>query len=75
MNSEQTGIKVCIALAGRIPVQVIGTVKKGDMLTTSDIPGFATKATNPILGAIIGKALENKTYAEPGVIQVAVSRA
>jgi hypothetical protein len=75
MNSEQTGIKVCIALAGRIPVQVIGTVKKGDMLTTSDIPGFATKATNPTLGSIIGKALENKTYTESGVVQVAVGRA
>jgi hypothetical protein len=75
MNSEQTGIKVCIALAGRIPVQVIGTVKKGDMLTTSDIPGFATKATNPTLGSIIGKALENKSYNDPGAIQVAVGRA
>jgi hypothetical protein len=75
MNSQQTGIKVCIALAGRIPVQVIGTVKKGDMLTTSSIPGFATKATNPTIGSIIGKALENKTYDESGVIQVAVGRA
>ena len=45
------------------------------MLTTSDVPGYAVKATNPTLGAIIGKALENKTYTEPGVIQVAVSRA
>jgi hypothetical protein len=75
MNSEQSGIKVCIALVGRIPVQVIGTVKKGDMLTTSEIPGFATKAINPTLGSIIGKALENKTSNEPGVIQVAVGRA
>ena len=75
MNSQQTGIKVCIALAGRIPVQVIGTVKKGDMLTTSGIPGFATKATNPTIGSIIGKALENKTYDDSGVIQVAVGRA
>jgi hypothetical protein len=75
MNSEQTGIKVCIALVGRIPVQVLGLVSKGDMLTTSDVPGYAVKATNPTLGAIIGKALENKTYTEPGVIQVAVSRA
>jgi hypothetical protein len=75
MNSEQSGIKVCIALVGRIPVQVIGTVKKGDMLTTSEIPGFATKAINPTLGSIIGKALENKTSNESGVIQVAVGRA
>jgi hypothetical protein len=33
------------------------------------------KATNPTLGAIIGKALENKDYGEAGVIQIAVGRA
>jgi hypothetical protein len=45
------------------------------MLTTSNIPGFATKAINPTLGSIIGKALENKAYTESGVVQVAVGRA
>ena len=75
MNSEQTGIKVCIALAGRIPCKVIGRVKKGDLLTTSATVGYAMKATNPTLGAIIGKALENKDYGEAGVIQIAVGRA
>jgi hypothetical protein len=74
MNSEQTGIKVCIALAGRVPVKVIGRVKKGDMLTTSATPGYAVKALSPTLGAVIGKALEDKDYGEAGVIQVAVGR-
>ena len=74
MNSEQTGIKVCIALAGRVPCKVIGRVKKGDMLTTSATPGYAVKALNPTLGAVIGKALEDKDYGEAGVIQVAVGR-
>jgi hypothetical protein len=74
MNTEQTGIKVCVALAGRIPCQVVGRVKKGDMLTTSATPGCAVKATNPTLGAIIGKALEDKDYGEAGVIQIAVGR-
>jgi hypothetical protein len=74
MNSEQTGIKVCLALAGRVPCKVIGRVKKGDMLTTSATPGYAVKALNPTLGSIIGKALENKDYGEAGVIQVAVGR-
>lgn len=74
MNSEQTGIKVCIALAGRIPVKVVGRVKKGDMLTTSATPGYAVKAINPTLGSIVGKALEDKDYSEAGVIQVSIGR-
>jgi hypothetical protein len=74
MNGEQTGIKVCIALAGRVPVKVIGRVKKGDMLTTSATAGYAVKALNPTLGAVIGKALEDKDYGEAGMIQVAVGR-
>jgi hypothetical protein len=74
MNAEQSGIKVCIALAGRIPCKVIGRVNKGDLLTTSATAGYAVRATNPTLGAIIGKALENKDYGEAGVIQVAVGR-
>lgn len=74
MNEGQTGIKVCIALAGRVPVKVVGRVKKGDMLTTSATAGYAVKALTPTLGAIIGKALEDKDYGEAGVIQVAVGR-
>jgi hypothetical protein len=75
MNSEQVGLKVCIALAGRVPCKVIGRVKKGDMLTTSATLGYAVKALNPTLGSIIGKALEDKDYGEAGVIQIAVGRA
>ena len=74
MNAEQKGIKVCIALAGRVPVKVIGRVNKGDMLTTSATPGYAVRANTPTLGAIIGKALEDKDYGEAGVIQVAIGR-
>jgi len=74
MNADQTGIKVCIALAGRVPCKVVGRVKKGDMLTTSATPGCAVRVTTPTLGAIIGKALEDKDYGEAGVIQVAVGR-
>ena len=49
-------------------------VKKGDMLTTSATAGYAVKALNPTLGAVIGKALEDKDYGEAGMIQVAVGR-
>ena len=74
MNSEQTGIKVCIALAGRVPCWVVGRVKKGDLLTTATSVGCAMKANNPVLGSIIGKALEDKDTGEAGIIQVAVGR-
>ena len=74
MNEGQTGLRVCIALAGRVPCKVVGRVKKGDMLTTSSTPGYAVKATDPKLGSIIGKALEDKDNGEAGVIQVAVGR-
>ena len=74
MNQEQKGIKVCIALAGRVPCKVIGRVKKGDMITTSATAGYAVRATEPKLGAVIGKALEDKDYGEAGMIQVAIGR-
>ena len=75
MNQGLEGMRVCIALIGRVPCKVIGRVKKGDMLTTSATPGYAVKALNPTLGAIIGKALEDKDYGEAGVIEIAVGRA
>ena len=75
MNSDLEGTRACLALAGRIPCKVVGRVKKGDMLTTSATPGCAVKALNPTLGAIVGKALEDKDYGEVGVIEIAVGRA
>ena len=64
----------CIALQGRVPVKVLGRIRKGDMLTTADQPGYATKAIDPKLGTIIGKALEDKDYVEAGIVEVAVGR-
>ena len=58
-----------LALAGRVPVKVSaenGAIRRGDLLTTSDTPGHAMRAT-PIEvngiefyapGTIIGKAME-----------------
>jgi filamentous hemagglutinin len=74
MNASLEGTRACLALQGRIPVKVIGTVRKGDMLTTSNTPGYAIKAMNPTVGTIIGKALENKDDPGMGVIQVAIGR-
>ena len=75
MNNEQKGIKICIALAGRVPCWVVGRVKKGDLLTTATTLGCAMKANTPTLGSIVGKALEDKDFSEAGIIQIAVGRA
>ncbi len=53
------GKKPPVALAGRVPVKVSlenGSIKPGDYLTTSSIPGVAMKATDA--GQTIGVALE-----------------
>jgi hypothetical protein len=74
MNGACPGLKNQIALQGRVPVKVVGRVKKGDMLTTAATPGYAVKANDPKLGSIIGKALVDKDYGEAGIIEVAVGR-
>jgi site-specific recombinase XerD len=58
-----------LALTGHVPVKVStknGSIKKGDYLTSSDIPGVAVKAVKP--GTVIGKSLENYSNPDPGSI-------
>jgi hypothetical protein len=73
MNSELDG-GVYIALTGRVPCKVVGTIKKGDMLVASGAPGVATAEKNPALGSVIGKALEDYNGQTIGVIEVVVGR-
>jgi hypothetical protein len=77
MNATQTGHNVIpVALTGRVPCSVVGTIVKGDRLVASDIPGVA-QPLNPTQyqpACIIGKALENYSSDQPGVIEVAVGR-
>ena len=67
---------VKVALTGRVPCQIIGTVQKGDRLVASDIPGVAQKLdlSKYEPGCIIGKSLENYDSTEVGIIEVAVGR-
>jgi len=61
-----------IALKGRVPCKVIGTINKGDILVTSAHPGYATASGgNEHVGAIIGKALENHSEGF-GIIEILV---
>lgn len=60
-----------IALKGRVPCKVVGPIKKGDLLVTSAHPGYACVGQNVFSGAVIGKALEDKSEGF-GVIEVKV---
>ena len=77
MNAAHPGENViAVALVGRVPCQVVGTITKGDRLVASDVAGVATvldeQAYKP--GCIIGKALQNYDSTEVGTIEVAVGR-
>jgi len=75
MNFECPGIKVCIALQGRVPVKVVGKVKKGDMLVTSSIPGVAVVAGADVkVGTVIGKAISSYDSDHIGVVEVSIGR-
>jgi hypothetical protein len=63
-----------IALQGRVPCKVLGRVKKGDMLVTSAIEGYAVVATDPRVGTVIGKSLVDKDTDGKDIIEVVVGR-
>jgi phage tail protein X len=73
MNSSCPGENiVALALQGRVPCHVRGSIKKGDMLISAG-NGFAQASISPVLGTVIGKSLENFDGIE-GIIEVAVGR-
>jgi hypothetical protein len=77
MNSGLLGTFVTVvALTGRVPCQVVGTINKGDCLVASDFPGVATAldANKYQPGTIIGKSLENYSSDDVGTIEIVVGR-
>lgn len=74
MNVDCAGIRVAIALQGRVPCKVIGKIKKGDLLIVSQVPGAATSSNDPKPGSIIGKALSNYDSDRIGTIEVLVGK-
>jgi len=75
MNSHCAGeFVVAIAMQGRVPCKVLGKVEKGDILVTSATPGYAIVNNDATAGRIIGKALENKSTNDKGVIEVVVGK-
>jgi hypothetical protein len=78
MNAFQLGQYVLnVALVGRVPCRVVGTIHKGDRLVASDIPGVATKLDPELYqpGSIIGKSLQDFDSQIPDIIEIAVGRA
>jgi hypothetical protein len=61
-----------VALTGRVPCLVTGTVRKGDLMVTAGL-GRARAEADPRVGTVIGKALEDHN-GESGTIEVVVGR-
>jgi hypothetical protein len=73
MNSGLTGNHVVsLALTGRVPCQVQGTVSPGDMMVSAG-NGRARAEKTPAMGTVIGKALE-AFNGDLGMIEVVVGR-
>jgi len=67
-----------IALQGRVPCKVTGTVSKGDILVASEVSGVATvwteSTTDPRMTAYVGIAIEDKTSETTDYIEVKVGK-
>jgi hypothetical protein len=73
MNATLEGEHVAVvALQGRVPTLVNGPVRKGDLMVSAG-NGRARAESEPKIGAVIGKALEDFT-GESGTIEVVVGR-
>ena len=73
MNSGLTGKHIAVvALAGRVPCQVEGPVSRGAMMVSAGT-GRARAEANPIMGTVIGKAVESFT-GDIGTIEIVVGR-
>jgi hypothetical protein len=73
MNSGLVGTNVvAVALMGRIPCKVRGKIRKGDMMVSGG-DGYARPERNPLLGSVIGKALEDFDGVS-GIIEIVVGR-
>lgn len=59
---------VPVGISGRVKVKVQGSIRIGDLLTSSDVAGIAIANKDYSPGTIIGKALENNEGTDPNRI-------
>lgn len=77
MNTGLEGKHVVpVAYIGRVPCRVQGTINRGDFLVVGNTPGVAVAEhpMNILMGAAIGKALENYDSNDEGIIEILVGR-
>jgi hypothetical protein len=73
MNSMiKADYSVMVALQGRVPVKVTGSISKGDLLVSAG-NGLAKSYSQPPIGTVLGKALQDFEGVE-GTIEIAVGR-
>jgi hypothetical protein len=73
MNSGLTGdYTIPVALMGRVPCRVSGAVTRGAMMVSNG-DGTARAEPNPVMGSVLGKALESFDGAT-GVIEIVVGK-
>jgi hypothetical protein len=71
-NTLQSTHVATVALTGRVPCQVVGPVRKGDMMVAAG-QGRARAEADPRVGTVVGKALADYD-GESGTIEVVVGR-
>jgi hypothetical protein len=69
LDAEHTA---ALALTGRVPTLVVGTIRKGDMMVTAG-GGRAQACADPRMGSVIGKALQDHPGGQ-GTIEIVVGR-
>jgi len=73
MNSGLEGRNVvAVALTGRVPCRVTGPVAKGAMMVSAG-DGTARAESNPVIGSVLGKALESADGSQ-STIEIVVGR-
>lgn len=73
MNTGLQGQHVVpVALTGRVPCSVTGSVSRGDMMVSAG-DGSARADAEPAMGTVIGKALQDFS-GDSGVIEIVVGR-
>lgn len=72
MNADSVGLPV--ALQGRVPVRVIGKVKKGERLVSSDMAGVAWALGEEQYDAraVIGRSLADKNDGGYGIVEAVI---
>jgi hypothetical protein len=71
MNSDlKNGLT--IGLKGRLPVRIIGTCEKGDLITISEKAGIGQKTNEMSITPFRIVSLENKETEDEGLIEVVI---